>query len=659
VLISLRRLQFLALLILIGIGTCLAGKSEHWITVRSPNFLVLTNAGEKQGRRVAYQFEMIRAVFRQFFNVQGTGTDQPVTIIAAQDEETLKTLLPEYWEKRGLSHPAGFYLGSAEKNYVALRLDVSMETEVGEPFETVYHEYVHYLTRRAMAQLPLWMVEGLAEFYGNTRIEGNRVLVGMPSAPNIMVLRQERALPLETLFAVTASSPYYHEENKASIFYAESWVLTHYLITRDWREHTHRFTDFVLLLGKNIPPTEAARQTIGDLSKLDEELFRYIGLFAFSAAHITPPAGVNAADFQAQPASEAQSLAIRADFMARDRHLQQAQQMIEEVLKSDPQLADAHETMGFILTQQGKTDEATKWYGEAVALNSQSSMANYSYAVSLFKGRLDDATADKAESSLRTAIKISPEFAPAYAALAWLLAMRHKDLNEAYRMVNMAAALEPGDVHNRIIAAELLGKMGRYDDAIHVGKIAMTMAKTLEEENQAEQVISNAEEYKEFAAKMKERQQAAAATANAPGSTSPTASTIASSATQDPDRPPILQHRDAAAVDVRPLMKYRVISQTPPQRPELLLSRKVVEGTIKEAKCSGQTTLEYTVDSPAGTMQLFSDHYMQIPYNAINFTPQGIMNPCTDPKGWHARITYHPAKTEPAQGEMLEVGFIK
>jgi hypothetical protein len=48
-------------------------------------------------------------------------------------------------------------------------------------------------------------------------------------------LRQTQLLPLSALFAVDASSANYHENNKASIFYAESWLLTHYLMTRDWR----------------------------------------------------------------------------------------------------------------------------------------------------------------------------------------------------------------------------------------------------------------------------------------------------------------------------------------------------------------------------------------------------------------------------------------
>jgi hypothetical protein len=94
-------------------------------------------------------------------------------------------------------------------------------------------------------------------------------------------------------------------------------------------------------------------------------------------------------------------------------------------------------------------------------------------------------------------------------------------------------------------------------------------------------------------------------------------------------------------------------------RPELLASRKVAEGTIEDAKCSGASTLEITLDSTAGVMQLYSDNYLKIPYSALNFTPKGILNPCIDIKGWHARITYRPAKDQAKQGEMVAVGLPK
>jgi tetratricopeptide (TPR) repeat protein len=649
------RLFLISLLLIAAAPRPVRAGSDNWIELRSPNFIVTSNANEKQVRHVAYQFEMIRAVFRTYFNLQNSAQEPPVIIIAARDENTLKALLPEYWAKKGSAHIAGVYLGGPEKNYVGLRLDVSMNQEAYEPFEPVYHEYVHYLTRRMIAQLPLWMVEGLAEFYGNTRIEGKRALVGAPSSSNIMVLQQNPPLPLATLYRVDASSPYYHENNKTSIFYAESWALTHYLITRDWRERTQRVNDFIALLGKNVAPDEAARRTIGAPDVLEDALGQYIGHFSFMAERLDVPATIDEKNFQPQAITEAESLTMRADFMAHDRHYFEARGMLEQALKLDPALASAHESMGFLCAEQNQHEEANKWYSQAVALNSQSFLAHFYYAGNLLKGNLDADSASKAEASLRAAIKINPAFAPAYNALSWLLVSRPENaekperLQEAYMMGLTAVGLEPGNVHYRLNSAQVLERMGRVDDAIRVADRAASMAKTPGEQSAAMAVISNAQRHRDYLDQMKEHQEAAGRVRATTARTNP-----------DPGSPPMLRHRDdstSASVDLPP--GGIVVRPKPPERPPLLPVSRVAEGTIKDIRCSGGITLEITFSSSAGEMHLYSDSYFKIPYSAANYTPEGTLNPCVDLKGWHARITYHPAKDQQNQGEIVAVELVK
>lgn len=648
-----------------------------WIELRSPNFIVITNANDKQAHRVAYQFEMIRAVFRQFFGISTSAKEPPLIIIAAKDEATLKTLLPEFWAKKGTTHPAGIYLGGPEKNYVGLRLDADMNQEAYEPFEPLYHEYVHYLTRRMMSRLPLWMVEGLAEFYGNTRLRGKMVYVGAPSSSNIRVLREKAMLPLSTLFAVDASSPYYHEEDKTSIFYAESWVLTHYLMTRDWREGTHRLSQFVALLGQNVPQEEAARRSIGEPAALQEALNLYVRDFAFTVGRLDAPAEVDESDFTPQPISEAESLAVRADFMVHDHHYAEAQEMLEESLKLDPKLAAAHESMGFLSDQQGKTEEAGKWYSQAVALNSQSYLANYYYAVNLLKDKPIGDSAGRAESSLRTALKINPDFAPAYDALAYLLMGRNQNLEEAHIMALHAVTLEPGNAHYRLRSAQVLERMGRTDDAVKLANLAAAMAKTPEEQAEALATLASARQFQAYQKQVQEQQESfqKAQTETAPKQASETkksgqldepgsgdAPTSAARSPSPETNPPVLRRRDeATAANSRGLMPP--VAPEHPQRPAVLPRRALVEGTVKDAKCYGTSTLEVTLDSSAGVMELYSDDYLHVEYSALNFIPKGILNPCIDMKGRHARITYHPAKGPPKQGqpagEMAEVQLVK
>jgi len=62
-------------------------------------------------------------------------------------------------------------------------------------------------------------------------------------------------------------------------------------------------------------------------------------------ARIPAPAEVNQDSFTPDPISEAESMAIRADFMVHNGSYSKAKPMLEEALKLDPKLALAYEGM--------------------------------------------------------------------------------------------------------------------------------------------------------------------------------------------------------------------------------------------------------------------------------------------------------------------------
>ena len=58
--------------------------NQGWIEVRSPHFVVASNAGEKEARRIADQFEQIRALFHTAFPNLRVDPSEPVLILAAK-----------------------------------------------------------------------------------------------------------------------------------------------------------------------------------------------------------------------------------------------------------------------------------------------------------------------------------------------------------------------------------------------------------------------------------------------------------------------------------------------------------------------------------------------------------------------------------------------
>ena len=98
------------------------------------------------------------------------------------------------------------------------------------PYDTAFHEYVHLHLKDSLPGAPLWLNEGLAEFYGALQFARGEALLGAPILPYVYLLRSSELLPLTTLFAIDGRSPHYNEQDKSGIFYGQSWALVHYLM---------------------------------------------------------------------------------------------------------------------------------------------------------------------------------------------------------------------------------------------------------------------------------------------------------------------------------------------------------------------------------------------------------------------------------------------
>ena len=95
----------------------------------------------------------------------------------------------------------------------------------------VFHEYAHLITSNIAGSIPVWLNEGLAEFYSTFETVGDReALIGRPVPGHLDRLNETPAAPLEELLNVKHDSALYNEGDRRSVFYAQSWALTHLLL---------------------------------------------------------------------------------------------------------------------------------------------------------------------------------------------------------------------------------------------------------------------------------------------------------------------------------------------------------------------------------------------------------------------------------------------
>jgi hypothetical protein len=116
---------------------------DPWIEVKSPNFTVVSNAGEGRARNVAWQFEQIRAAIQIGWPWPRVQLDRPVVVVAAKDENSMKLLIPGFWEKSSRdSRPSSVFGTGAAAHYITLRSDVRADDTVGiNPYVSSYWSY--------------------------------------------------------------------------------------------------------------------------------------------------------------------------------------------------------------------------------------------------------------------------------------------------------------------------------------------------------------------------------------------------------------------------------------------------------------------------------------------------------------------------------------
>jgi Flp pilus assembly protein TadD len=609
-------------------------KPDNWLEVRSPHFIVVSDSSEKQARRVADQLERMRSVFHAAFPRMQVDPPSPIIILAVKDEKRFRALEPELYLGKGKLALSGLFQSGPEKNYVLLRLDAQGE----HPYSVIYHEYTHLLSSKAAEWLPLWLSEGLAEFYENTEIREKEVSLGEASTLNIGLLRENRILPLQTLFAVTHTSPYYNEQNKGTIFYAEAWALTHYLMVSDRKENTHRLADYLALVSQRVDATTAAVRAFGDLKQLQATLQDYVRQGSFNYFRMPVSTEVDEEAFKIRSLSLAQADAVRADFLVYDGRYQDARALLEDVLREDPNNVSAYESMGCLEFRQGHVQEARQWYEQAVKLDSHSYLAQYYFAVMAMQGKLDTETATQVESSLQAAIKLNPSFAPAYDRLAVFYGMRHEHLEEAHTLELNAVQLDPGNLAYRLNTGMTLLAMGRADDAVTVIRNAMNLAKSPEDLANARALLQSAEQYQ--AARRQEEPQAREAEEKPRRTDSepqPPRREAPGSDQQAEPPPPVLRHRDET-----------------PKGP-----RRVVEGKIEDVQCSQPAIMDLKVKGSNRTVALHADNYYKVSFTAANFTPHGELHPCEDIEGLRARIEFVASTDHASPGQIVSIELSK
>ncbi len=606
-----------------------AAANEVWIEVRTPNFTVISNAGEKECRKIADQFEEIRLVFRNAFPTLRTEIGKPVVIFAVKNEESLKLLLPEYWETKGHTHPAGIYVPGEAEHFVAVRTDTHGEN----PYEIVYHEYTHALLHLNFRDLPVWLDEGIAEYLGNTEIREKSVLIGKIDSYHLRELHENKLIPIDTLLQVDHNSPYYNEQDRTSLFYAESWVLVHYLMLDPEARQQQLLNRFKIAWAANGNQVTAAQETFGDLKKFANRMSGYAHQDRFYVGTLNTVAHGNAEAYPSRTLAPAEVEAQRGAFYVCTRRFAEAKAALDHAMQDDPELPVVHESLGMLAYYQQDWTAAEKEFSRAVQLHSANYAAYFFDASSQMRRRRSNADDAEPVALLEKAISMNAQFAPAYAALSSLYSTNPETHEKALAMGRKAIELEPGNLQYAVAYSFVLLNVDRLADARVMAARIQAAGRTAEDRQlsqQLEQAIQSRTEYEEqveaYKRQAEQRQQ------NAEEQTSLAAIVAERSGTASATKEPVVNKHDKE-------------------------TQYAVEGTIEAADCGsdGGGKVILMVNKSGMRFKIVDIEELQIAEGNKDVSDHAPA--CADWKGRRARLYFYKLKDKEFAGELSTVQF--
>jgi tetratricopeptide (TPR) repeat protein len=487
------------LIALLGIAlSCPAFATDEtkWVEVHSAHYYVLTDAGEKRGREVALRMEQMRALFGQLLLRDKLKMSVPITVIALKSDKYFGLIAPT---KQNMSK--AFWVPGSDRVYIVLNLFEP------DPWRAIAHPLAHYLMNYNYPPAQGWFDEGFAEYFGSLRVDNKGVDIGgdpemtsewyedafenvtrNPKTPQSLtqLVSSPVWLNMVDLFTMKHDGTGAREGTHHTLYYAQSWMVVHYLINKNKLAETGVYFD--LVLNQNVPVEKAIVQAFDLTPATFEEAvkahFRSLSSLGISMDrskqpleqadvaqpyHLPAPIGPDEIGMTATEVTDAESRAVIGDVMARiperrDQALQELKQLTEDPKDNEA----AHRALAWDYLQQKKFDAATDELERASALDPHDPWIWYYRSV--LKYRRAEETHHEMQGianmmqDLRAVLDWYPEFAEGYNMLG-MARVEGGGINSALEAQRLAITLAPRNREYQFNLGQIYVAAKKWDQA--------------------------------------------------------------------------------------------------------------------------------------------------------------------------------------------------
>lgn len=193
--------------------------SAEWRRADTPRFIVYSDGDERSLRESALKLELYESALRSLHGMDpGASSPQRIAIYLVRDGKSLKAVAPQLRDE-----VAGFYQATNDDIFA---MAIRERRDMG----TLLHEYAHHFMIGSFATgFPAWFVEGYAEYFSSADLQPTRMVIGNVNRDRGDWLSYSQWLPLDL---VLTRRPFEFQDPKAvSMYYAQSWLLTHWFLS--------------------------------------------------------------------------------------------------------------------------------------------------------------------------------------------------------------------------------------------------------------------------------------------------------------------------------------------------------------------------------------------------------------------------------------------
>lgn len=480
------------------LGATLPGEKAAWVQVESEHFIVFSDAAAAEAIRVATDLEHLCDVLSITTSGLKVHSDLPTLVYLFKNDRSFNPY------KLGADGRPQNYVGcfvqGADANFICIDASAKPSAE-----RVAYHEYLHRFVADNYPNAPLWLDEGLAEFFSTFFVKGNSAKIGLPIEAHLQYLNATFLMPLPYLFSVTRESKDYHEGSRLGVFYAQSWALAHFLSVGESSD-LGRMGRLLKLFEQRIEPEAALGKAVGfTVGDLENRMRKYVGKGSFHYRDITLSSEVESKQVFSRSMAHAEVLFRLGDLLAHrsaDQH-EAAELHLARALELEPSESGPYTSLGLMLDIRKKPAEAATYYARALAADSTDWRAHYLAAISLLS-QLSSREAERAgiasppsellnaRAHLRDTIAYRPEISFAW----WLLGRSYltdpTSLWEGMEALTTAAERMPSKPEVLLDLIFLTARTGSTDAARDLLDTRLRLIGSEELISQAENVIQTA-----------------------------------------------------------------------------------------------------------------------------------------------------------------------